>query len=218
MNLSLIYHLVRKDVLIEWRQKYAFNGILLYVFSTLFVIQISFHKLEPRIWITLVWIVVLFASVNAVAKRFLQESKGKLFYSYTISSAENIIFSKLLYNFLLLLVLSFLSFAGFVIIFGNVIENVPFFMLVLVMGSLGFAANFTMISGIAAKGNGGATLMTVLSFPVIIPQLLLLLKLSTSAAEGFGFANASKDIMALMAINLIVIIVSYMLFPYLWRD
>ena len=99
MNLSLIYQLVRKDILIEWRQKYAFNGILLYVFSTLFVIQMSFQKLRPDIWITLFWMVILFASVNAVAKSFLQESKGRLLYYYTLSSAEDIILSKLFYNF-----------------------------------------------------------------------------------------------------------------------
>ncbi len=218
MNLSLIYQLVRKDILIEWRQKYAFNGILLYVFSTLFVIQMSFQKLRPDIWITLFWMVILFASVNAVAKSFLQESKGRLLYYYTLSSAEDIILSKLFYNFLLLLILSFITYFGFAVIFGNVIGNIGFFFLILVMGSLGFAANFTMISGIAAKGSGGATLMTILSFPVILPQLLFLIKLSKRAADGFDISVASKDIMALMAINMIVIIVSYMLFPYLWRD
>jgi heme exporter protein B len=124
MNLSLIYQLVRKDILIEWRQKYAFNGILLYVFSTLFVIQMSFQKLRPDIWITLFWMVILFASVNAVAKSFLQESKGRLLYYYTLSSAEDIILSKLFYNFLLLLILSFITYFGFAVIFGNVIGNI----------------------------------------------------------------------------------------------
>ena len=218
MNFSLIYQLIRKDILIEWRQKYAFNGILLYVVSTLFVIQLTFHQLPPLIWITLFWIVILFTSVNAVAKSFLQESKGRLLYYYSISSAEDIIVSKFIYNLLLLLLLSGITFLGFVIFFGNIIGNVNFFLLILLLGSIGFASSFTMISGIAAKGSGGATLMTVLSFPVILPQLILLIKLSKRAADGFDISIAGKDILALMAINLMVLVVSYLLFPYLWRD
>jgi heme exporter protein B len=218
MNFSLIYQLIRKDVLIEWRQKYAFNGIILYVISTLFVIQLSFQRLRPDIWVTLFWIVILFSAVNAVAKSFMQESKGRLLYYYTISSPEDIILSKFIYNMLLLILLSLITFMGFILLFGNVIGNINFFLIILLLGSTGFAASFTMISGIAAKGSGGATLMTVLSFPVILPQLLLLIKLSKRAADGFDISIGSKELVSLFAINMIVVVVSYMLFPYLWRD
>lgn len=218
MNLKLIYHLLSKDVLLEWRQKYAFNGIILYVFATLFIIQLSFQKLRPDIWITLFWIVILFASVNAVAKSFMQEGRGKLLYYYTISSPQNIIISKFVYNALLLILLSVITFIGFILLFGNIIGNVNYFLVILGLGSIGFAASFTMISAIASKAKGSATLMTVLSFPIILPQLIMLIKLSKRAADGFTMDVGSKDMLALASINLIVVIVSYLLFPYLWRE
>lgn len=218
MNLKLIYHLLSKDVLLEWRQKYAFNGIILYVFATLFIIQLSFQKLRPDIWITLFWIVILFASVNAVAKSFMQEGRGRLLYYYTISSPQNIILSKFIYNALLLTLLSVITFLGFILLFGNVIGNINYFLVVLVLGSIGFAASFTMISAIASKAKGSATLMTVLSFPIILPQLIQLIKLSRRAADGFTMDVGSKEMLALASINLIVVIVSYLLFPYLWRE
>jgi heme exporter protein B len=218
LNLKLIYHLLSKDILLEWRQKYAFNGIILYVFATLFIIQLSFQKLRPDIWITLFWIVILFASVNAVAKSFMQEGRGKLLYYYTISSPQNIILSKFVYNALLLILLSVITFIGFTLLFGNIIGNVNYFLVILVLGSIGFAASFTMISAIASKAKGSATLMTVLSFPIILPQLIMLIKLSKRAADGFTMDVGSKDMLALASINLIVVIVSYLLFPYLWRE
>jgi len=219
MNPTHIYHLIFKDILLEWRQKYAFNGIILYVFSTLFIISISFKKVQPDAWITLFWIVILFASVNAGAKSFIQEGKSKQLYYYAIASPENILISKFLYNCLLLTLLSFINLFGFVVLFGNVIGNMSYFMVVLLLGSIGFSATFTMISGIASKAKGSATLMTVLSFPVILPQLLLLIKLSRRAADGFSMLEvAQKELMSLTAINLIIIIVSYLLFPYLWRE
>ncbi len=219
MNATHIYHLIYKDILLEWRQKYAFNGIILYVFSTLFIINISFKKVQPDAWITLFWIVILFASVNAGAKSFIQDGKSKLLYYYTLASPESILLSKFVYNCLLLILLGFITLAGFALLFGNVIENMGFFALIVLLGSIGFAATFTMISAIASKAKGSATLMTILSFPVILPQLLLLNKLSRFAAQGFELlAVGNKELFSLMAINLIVVIISYLLFPYLWRE
>lgn len=164
------------------------------------------------------WIVMLFASVNAGAKSFIQEGKSRMLYYYVIASPENIILSKFLYNCLLLLIIGILSLLGFILFFTNIIGNMNYFMVILVLGSIGFSASFTMISGIASKAKGSATLMTILSFPIVLPQLLLLIKLTKRAVDGFTMEVGQKELLALGAINLIVIIVSYMLFPYLWRD
>jgi heme exporter protein B len=218
MNPRLIYHLLRKDIILEIRQKYALNGIILYVFSTLFIIQLSFTRMEPMAWITLFWIVILFASVNAGAKSFIQEGKSRQLYYYTISSPEDIIISKFLYNCILLTILGLLNLLGFMVFFGNVIQNIPYFLLILLLGSTGFAANFTMVSAISSKAKGSATLMSILSFPIIIPQLLLLIRMTKRAMDGMEIYAGRKDLLGLLALNMIIVIVSYMLFPYLWRE
>jgi heme exporter protein B len=202
----------------ELRQKYAINGILLYVFATLFIIKSSLFQVRPDVWIALFWIVMLFASVNAGAKSFIQEGRGRLLYYYTIASPEDIVLAKFLYNCVLLLILGFLSLGGFILFFENIIGNLSYFIVIIILGSIGFAASFTMISGIASKAKGSATLMTVLSFPIVLPQLLLAIKLSKKAVDGFSFSVGYKELVALGMINLIVVIVSYMLFPYLWRE
>jgi heme exporter protein B len=222
MKIRLIYELFRKEVILELRQKYALNGILLYVFATLYIILTGFQKLNAEEWITLYWIVILFASVNAGAKSFIQEGKGRLLYYYGISSPQNIILSKLIYNCILIGLISIISFIGFIIFFDNVIDKPWNFAVIMLLGSTGLAGVFTMVSAIASKAKGSATLMTILSFPVIIPQLLLLLKLSKRAA-AMQLVHISQDIgyeelTALICINLIIVIISYLLFPYLWRD
>jgi heme exporter protein B len=214
----LVYYLLLKDVLLELRQKFALNGIMLYVFSTLFIIRMGFSNIDATTWSTLFWIVMLFASVNAGAKSFIQEGKSRLLYFYTISSAENIIISKFVYNCLLITLLGLLSYLGFILFFGNIMQNTGFFLVILLLGSTGFAGTFTMISGIASKARGSATLMTILSFPIVLPQLLFLLRLSQKAAEDYAMYSGREDLLALLAVNVIVVIVSYMLFPYLWRE
>jgi heme exporter protein B len=60
--------------------------------------------------------------------------------------------------------------------------------------------------------------MAILSFPAIIPLLIVLIKLSRNAIEGLERASSSKEIIVLLAINVITITISLLLFPYLWRD
>ncbi len=218
MEYRHIKALFLKEAKTELREKYALNGILLYVFSTVLLIQLLIQKFNPLVWITLFWLVVLFASVNAVAKSFIQEGRARMLYLYQISSAENIILSKLLYNSLLLVTVSLLTYLGFSLFFGDVIIGRLYFLLILVLGSLSFAGSFTMVSAIAAKASGSGTLMSILSFPIVVPQLMLICKLSRRAMEGFSISLNYRELISLIAIDVIVFVVCFMLFPYLWRD
>ena len=210
--------LVRKEILLEWRSKYAFNGILLYVVSTIFVCFLSFKQTDPVTWNALFWIIMLFASVNAIAKSFIQESKGRQLYYYSIASARAVILSKIIYNILLMLLLSIIAFVFYSVVFNNPVQDPLFYTIAVLIGSVSFASVFTMISGIASKANNSGSLMAVLSFPVIIPLLMVLIKFSKNAMDGLDRSVSLNEIAVLAAINLIVITVSLLLFPYLWKD
>ncbi|HNL06997.1 MAG TPA: heme exporter protein CcmB, partial [Chitinophagales bacterium] len=69
--------LITKDLRLEWRQRYALSGILLYVVSTVMVVYLSLSNPQPAMWTAVLWIILLFASVNAVAKSFMQESTSR---------------------------------------------------------------------------------------------------------------------------------------------
>jgi heme exporter protein B len=214
---SQVKFLVRKEVVLEWRSKYAINGILLYVVSTIFVCYLSFRKTDPVTWNALFWIIMLFASVNAIAKSFMQENRGRQLYYYTLASAQAIILSKIVYNVFVMLLLSAVAIGFYSLVFKNPVGDPLLYFVAVLLGSISFASVFTMISGIASKANNGA-LMAVLSFPVIIPLLVVLIKLSKNAMDGLDRSVSMNEIAVLAAINFIVITVSLLLFPYLWRD
>ncbi|HJP62215.1 MAG TPA: heme exporter protein CcmB [Mucilaginibacter sp.] len=223
---SQTLHLLKKEILLEWRSKYAFNGVLLYVVSTVFVCYISFRLTPgfegssgyPIVWNVLFWIIMLFASVNAIAKSFLQESKGRLLYYYSIASPQAIILSKTIYNILLMSLLSVLALLVYILFFNNTIGDPLFYFISVILGSISFSTVFTMISAIASKAGNNGTLMAILSFPVVIPIILVLVRLSKSAMDGLDRSANYGNIGVLLAINAIVIATSLVLFPYLWRD
>jgi heme exporter protein B len=213
-----VRHLIEKEIILEWRSKYAFNGILLYVISTIFVCYLSVREINAITWNALFWIIMLFASVNAIAKSFLQESKNRQFYYYSIVSARAVILSKIIYNVLLMLLLSVIAVVFYTLVFGNPVGDIGFYFVAVLIGSISFASVFTMLSGIASKANNSGTLMAILSFPVIIPLLIVLVKFSKNAMDGLDRSVSLNEIGVLAAINLIVVTTSLILFPYLWKE
>lgn len=214
--------LIQKEITLEWRQRYALNGMLLYIVSTVFVCYLSFriktNDLNPITWNTLFWIIVLFTAVSAIAKSFTQERAGRLLYYYTLASPQGIILSKIIYNAGLMLILSLTGFGFYAFAMGNPVADIAMFLLTIVLASVGFATSLTMVAGIAAKAENNGALMAILSFPVIIPMLLMVMKLAKNALDGLDRSGSSDEILVLLALDAIVITLSLILFPYIWRS
>ena len=218
MLFNQIKYLVAKEIKLELRNKYALGGILLYVVSTVFVSYLSFKRvIDPATWNALFWIILLFASINGVAKSFINETRGKLLYLYTLVSPQAVILSKIIYNSMLLTLLSGLCLFVYALFIGNIIQDSLLFLVTLLLGSFGFSSLLTMVSAIASKTNNNFTLMAILSFPIMIPLLMVLIKLSRNAIDGLEHWDLNF-LFVLMFLNVIIILLSYLLFRYLWRD
>ena len=161
---------------------------------------------------------MLFAAVNAIAKSFMQESKGRLLYYYSIASPQAIILSKTIYNTLLMSLLSILALIIYLVFFPNTVGDPLLYVIAVLLGSISFSTVFTMISAIASKAGNNGTLMAILSFPVVIPVILLLIRISKNAMDGIARNFSYDSIGVLLAINIIVIATALLLFPFLWRD
>lgn len=217
--INRITTLLKKDILLEFRQKHTFYGILLYIASTIFVIYLSLDEPNATVWNGLFWVIQLFICVNAVAKSFLQESKGRMLYFYSIASPVEFIIAKMLYNLLLMILMSLLSLLLFVIFLNNPIDNSLRFIGIVVLGGASISIVFTLMSAIAAKAQQNAALIAILGFPVILPQLLLLMRLSKAAfAEVFREGAVLQLVAMIAGLNILVIAMAVILFPYLWKD
>jgi heme exporter protein B len=214
-----IFALLRKDILLEFRQKHTFYGILLYIASTIFVLFLSVDKLDANVWNGLFWVIQLFICVNAVAKSFLQESRGRMLYFYSIASPVEFIIAKILYNIVLMVLMSLLSLLLFFIFLNNPVDNSLRFIGIVVLGGASISIVFTLMSAIAAKAQQNAALIAILGFPVILPQLLLLMRLSKAAFAEVFKEGAVLQLAGLIAgLDVLVIVLAVILFPYLWKD
>ena len=213
------FTLVKKDVLLEFRQKHTFYGILLYIASTIFVLYLSMDKPDANVWNALFWTIQLFICVNAVAKSFLQESRGRMLYFYSIASPVEFIVAKIIYNLVLMVLMSLISLLMFSVFLANPVDNILLFTGIVVLGGAGISIVFTLMSAIAAKAQQNAALIAILGFPVILPQILLLMRLSKAAfAEVFREGMVLQMAGLIVGLDVLVIAMAVILFPYLWKD
>ncbi len=214
-----------KDLLIEFRNKYVLGGVLLYVFSSVMVIFFalqyndSLRDIEAPIWSILFWLIILFSSVNAVANSFFREPQGRFYYYYWTITPQALILAKLIYNFIFTLLLSSLTFLIFTAMISSPIVNYEVFFLTVLLGGTGYSFLFTTMSAIASRAGNNATLLAVLGFPLVIPLIIFLTRLSTACMGSDGFTDeVSKNLLLLLALNIMQPVLALVLFPYIWRD
>ena len=212
-----IYTLIKKDLLLEVRQQYSFYGILLYIIATIFVLYMTIQEPEAKVWNGLFWVIQLFICINAVAKSFLQETRGRMLYFYSIVNPRDFVLAKLIFNSALMLLMSGLSIFLFSLFLGNPVEKVPQFIGLVLLGGWSLSLVFTFLSAIAAKAQQNAAIMAILGFPLIIPQIMLLMKLSNTVfTDKTGIA--ASTLLLIIALDILVVMLAVILFPFLWKD
>lgn len=216
-SLHHILTLFKKDLLLEIRQQYSFYGVLLYIGATIFVLYMAIETPESNVWNGLFWVIQLFISINVVAKSFLQESRGRMLYFYSIAGPRDFVIAKLLFNSLLMLLMSLLSLGLFSLFLGNPVQKAGAFIGLVLLGGWSLSLVFTFLAAIAAKAQQNAAIMAILGFPLIIPQLLLLMRLS-NAAFNEAMSLPVSTVLLLIALDAMVILLAVILFPFLWKD
>lgn len=210
--------LLRKDILLEIRQQYTFYGILLYVASTIFVLYLAMGQPETPVWNGLFWMIQLFICVNAVAKSFLQENSGRMLYYYTIAGARDYILAKLIFNAVLMIVMSITSLVLFRILLSDPLQHAWTFTGIVCLGGCSLSLVFSFLSAIAARARQNAAMIAILGFPLIIPQILLLMKISNAAFSDAIQGGLGSMVLVLIGLDVLVVTLAIILFPFLWKD
>lgn len=220
--MSTVKALIKKEILLEFRQKHALAGVLVYVLATVFVCYLSFQKIEQtQTWGALLWITGVFTAFNAMQKTFYSEKQGTQFYMYTLANPVHIILSKLIYNALTVAALNIISLFFFTLFFGtSVLENADLLQMFtgILLGSTGLGFSLTFAGSLAFKSGSGTGLVAILGFPLIIPLLITMVRHTSSSLLGVSWDLNGLNLIVLLVLNLLPLVLGYILFPYIWRE
>ena len=219
--INKIFTILQKEIKIELSQVHLFFSVILYIVSSTYVIYLSFQPsgfFDMETWVSIFWVLILYGSITSVSKSFFQESSKRNFYYYYVYSADQLIISKLIYNFLFLTGVSSFTFIIFSFLLGDIIISKIFFLSLLILGSLSISNCLTLISAISYQVENNSLIISILGFPVILPILLILIRISKISSLDFSWNLVRDDIYLLILLNVILLSLTKVLFSYLWRN
>lgn len=210
--------LVKKDLVMEWRQKHALFGVFVYVGATVFVVYMMTGQPEARVWNALFWLTQLFVSVNTMAKSFLQEHPNRFRYYYTITKPSMFLLAKLVYSLVLMVVMCTISLLLYGLMLGWPPVQAGLYIAIAFTGSLSLSVVFTFLSAIAARAQQNASLMAILGFPLVTPVLMMLSKLAAAGLSPVYMPGWWGLALLLLAMDGLIVALGLILFPFLWKE
>jgi heme exporter protein B len=158
--------------------------------------------------------------MSGLSRTFVtEEERGTTLTLQMLTRPSAIYAGKLLFNLVLVVGLNLLTVLLYLLfVNGFVIRNGWLFLMTMVLGSIGFAAAATIIAAIIARANTKGTLYPVLSFPILLPLLLTVINATRLASEGAFFQEAAGEFQLLVSYIVVVMVASFSLFDYIWKD
>lgn len=218
MVMKDIGRLLLKDFKVEFRDAYSISSVLLYVITSTYIIYKAFQQVTLQAWNVLFWIIFLFAALNALVRSFSKENREQYLYMYSLVHPVSIIISKIIFNTLILSVVSCLLVLTMSLFIYNPIQEISSFVLAIILGAFGVSTCFTFVASVASTGGDNSTMMAILALPLIIPILLLLLKISAHSLGILTETDITQDFILLGGIDLVLFGLAILLFPVTWRS
>ncbi|MBP9191741.1 MAG: heme exporter protein CcmB [Ignavibacteria bacterium] len=211
----------KKDLISELRTRYALNSLIMFVLVSISIIRFAIgdEKIDNEILSGLLWIVIFFSASGGLSRTFVKEEEKETSVALKMSvDSAGVFTGKLLFNFVLTIILNFLITILFIMITDYQINNVWGFILVIAIGNIGLVSASTIIAAIISKANSKGTLYPVLSFPVLIPLLVTVISATKLTSAGAQTGGLYEEFVILISYSIVITTVSLMLFKFVWED
>ncbi len=211
-----------KDFLLEIRTRYGVNTLALFVVISvaLALFSLAGEELRNEVVATLMWNTIFFAAMTALQRGFVSEAeRGTAMFLALSASATAIFWGKAIYNFLLSLAVNALVAALYALFLNLKIETWEIFIATLFLASVSTAVTLTLISAMVATASSRGGLFAVLSFPILLPMILLVVRATRiSTMEDAPLFRAATELQLLAAYAVVMFTVSLLLFEFVWEE
>lgn len=219
--LSRSWAVFGKDVTCEFRTRYAVNAIVLFAVTTLLAVSFAIGGVgvTPAIQASLLWVIIYFSALSGLSRSFVREEESRTASALRLSAAPGAVFGgKLIFNIVMLGALELVIVPLYVGMMGVEVSVWSLFVLVMVCGSLGLAVAATVVAAIVSRANAKGALFAVLSFPILLPMLVVAINGTKAALSGSGFGSGADDLKLLVSFTGIMFVVSAVVFKFVWED
>lgn len=211
--------LVRKDLVEEFRTRYAINALLMFAVVSLVVVSFSVgaNALSSELHSALLWVIIFFTSMSGLGRSFVKEEEKNTGLALRMAASSDVVFlGKLLFNAIIMVTVSSLVMVLYAVLMNPHIGNTSLLVTTVLLGSLAIAGATTILAAVVAKAANQGTLLPVLSLPVLMPLLLIAVEATRMALEGLTFTQTFGMLSFLVSYGIVIVTVSFLLFDFVW--
>jgi heme exporter protein B len=211
-----------KDIRSELRTKDIFSSMFVFALLAVIVFNFAFELRVPDMKMVvpgIVWVAVTFAGVLGLNRAFvIEQDKGSLA-GLLLAPIDRsaIYFGKMLGNLLFILVVEAVL-LPLIMIFFNMSLLTPAHLLVLFLGTFGFAAVGTLFSAMAVNTRAREVLLPILLFPVLVPVLVAGVNMTGNLLDGKSLSDIMSGLQLVIFYDLLFAVVAYLTFEYVVEE
>lgn len=211
-----------KDGRSEFKTRFALLSLSMFVVVTMFIMVFATmgETLSTGTLAGILWIIVFFTAMAGMGRSFVaEEERGTGLLLRLLAPSDVVFAGKLLFNVLMLVTLTAATATLYVLLMNIVVKSFWLFALTLLTGSAGLASSSTIVAAIISRARGKGTLYAVLSFPILVPLVILVVDATRMAFDGLPLAGEGlNDVLLMAAYTGVVIGVSTIVFDIVWKD
>lgn len=211
-----------KDGQSEFKTRYALHALGMFVVTTIAIMMFSTagETLSTGTLAGILWIIIFFTAMAGLGRSFVaEEERGTALLLRLLAPSEVVFSGKLAYNVIMLVALTIVTAAAFVLVMNVEVKTFSLFALTIVAGSLALASASTIVAAIIARARAKGALYAVLSFPLLVPWVLLVVDATRMSFDGIPlWGEGLNDVLLLFAYSGVVIGASTIVFDIVWKD
>ena len=220
--LRKVLAIVWKDVRAELRTKDILSSMLVFAGLSVLIFQFAFDLRVDNVRLVLpgvLWIAITFAGVLGLNRSFILEQDRGSLEGLLLAPVDRsaIYFGKLLGNLLFIFIVELLLLPLMTVLF-NVWLLSPALILVLVLGTLGYAAVGTLFAALSINTRAREVMLPILLFPVMIPVFVAGVQAVSRLLDGDSLADIMRWVQLLVAYDAIFIAAAMLLFDYVVEE
>ncbi len=214
--------IVRKDLTAEVRGRELLSAML--VFSLLVVLIFNFaldldKQARENVAAGVLWVTFIFSGTLGLNRTFASEKDRGSFDGLLLAPVDRnaIYFGKLIGTAIFMLMVEAVVLPVFSVLY-NISLIQPLLILVVLLGTVGYAAVGTLLACMAAQARTRDILLPILLFPVTIPVVIAAVKATSGILLQVEWSEYSIWINLLLVYDAIFIAVAMMVFEYLVEE
>jgi heme exporter protein B len=194
------------------------------VFSLLVILIFNFAlelDIKTRATVTagVLWVTFIYAGTLGLNRSMAIEKDRGCLDGLLLAPVDRaaIYFGKMLGNLVFMLIVEAIVIPIYSVLYNTNLFNAGF-LLVTLLGSIGYVTVGTLLSAMAVQARTRDILLPILLFPVIIPVILASVKASMGFLQGIEMAEIMPWINLLIVYDIIFLAVAFMTFDYVVEE